>query len=115
MAEPTQEERATGLREASEIFEEVGVLRDPTTPRVVIVSGMSGSGKSTAMRALEDAGFFCIDNMPVPLLPRVLELTASRGEGRATKPYAFAIDTRAEGFLSEVGDVIEQLLEEGVR
>ena len=75
------------------------------SPNVVIISGMSGSGKSTAMRALEDLGFFCIDNLPVPLLPRVLELTATREE----RPYAFVVDTRERKFLSEVGETIEQL------
>lgn len=102
-----------GLSESSDLYEET-MLRDASTPRVVIVTGLSGSGKSTAMRALEDAGFFCIDNMPVPLLPRVLELTTARGEGRASRPYAFAVDTREPDFLSEAGKVIEQLRSEGV-
>ena len=42
--------------------------------RVIIVTGMSGSGKSTALRALEDVGFFCVDNLPVVLLPKLLEI-----------------------------------------
>jgi len=42
--------------------------------RIVIVTGMSGSGKSTALRALEDVGFFCVDNLPVVLLPKLLEI-----------------------------------------
>ena len=42
--------------------------------RIVVITGMSGSGKSTAIRALEDAGFFCIDNLPVVLLPKLTEL-----------------------------------------
>ncbi len=105
----------TTLDEASssEALTEEGT-RDPSTPRVVIISGMSGSGKSTALRALEDVGFFCIDNLPVPLLPRVLELAASRADGRAAQPYAFVVDTRASEFLSEATRVIEQLREEGV-
>ena len=43
------------------------------TPVLFIISGLSGTGKSTAMAALEDAGFYCIDNMPVDLLPKFLE------------------------------------------
>lgn len=81
-----------------------------SSPSVVIISGMSGSGKSTAMRALEDLGFFCIDNLPVPLLPRVLELTATREEQR---PYAFVVDTRERRYLSEAGEFIGQLREGG--
>lgn len=48
--------------------------------RIVVLTGMSGSGKSTAIRALEDAGYFCIDNLPVLLVPRLTEL-AELGEG----------------------------------
>ena len=84
--------------------------------RVVVITGMSGSGKSTAMRALEDAGFFCIDNLPVPLLPRVLELTAARGAGEGSLPklYAFVVDTREREFLPQAGAIIGQLRAEGV-
>lgn len=82
--------------------------------RAVIITGLSGSGKSTAMRALEDAGYFCIDNLPVPLLPKVFELAAQRVEGRATQPYAFAVDVRERDFLTETRAVLEQLHGEGV-
>jgi len=44
--------------------------------RIVLITGMSGGGKSTAIRALEDAGFFCIDNLPAVLLPKLLDLVA---------------------------------------
>ncbi len=81
-----------------------------SSPSVVIISGLSGSGKSTAMRSLEDLGFFCIDNLPVPLLPRVLELTAT-GEERS---YAFVVDTRERRFLHDAGKIIEELRQSGV-
>ncbi|MFC1811538.1 RNase adapter RapZ [Thermodesulfobacteriota bacterium] len=42
--------------------------------RIIIITGRSGSGKSTAIAAFEDAGFYCVDNMPVELLPKFLEL-----------------------------------------
>lgn len=41
--------------------------------RFVIVTGMSGAGKSTALKMLEDMGYFCVDNLPIPLLPRFVE------------------------------------------
>jgi UPF0042 nucleotide-binding protein len=41
---------------------------------IIIITGLAGSGKSTAMAALEDAGFYCVDNMPVALLPKFLQL-----------------------------------------
>jgi len=81
--------------------------------QVVIITGMSGSGKSTAMRALEDAGFFCIDNLPVPLLPRVLDLTASRTTHQH-KHYAFVVDTRERNFLPQADEIIDQLSADGV-
>ena len=42
--------------------------------RCVIVTGMSGAGKSTALKMLEDMGYFCVDNLPVPLIPKMAEL-----------------------------------------
>jgi len=45
-----------------------------SAPRVVFVSGLSGSGKTTAMNALEDLGFYCVDNLPAQLTSQVLDL-----------------------------------------
>jgi UPF0042 nucleotide-binding protein len=89
--------------------------QEQVAPRVVIITGLSGSGKSTAMRVLEDAGFFCIDNLPVPLLPKVLELASNQAQGRAPQPYAFVVDTRDRENLGDAGDVIDQLVAEGVQ
>ena len=55
--------------------------------RLVVVTGVSGAGKSTALRALEDLGFYAVDNLPLPLVPQLIELLAqparhrSRGAG----------------------------------
>ncbi len=84
--------------------------RSKTGHRVIIVSGVSGSGKSTAIKALEDSGFFCIDNLPIPLLPKVLELSAST----EVQDFAFVVDTRELQFLSDADEVITQLRAEGV-
>ena len=48
--------------------------------RFVIVTGMSGGGKRTALKMLEDAGFFCVDNLPIPLLEKFVELIAMPGQ-----------------------------------
>lgn len=80
------------------------------TQRVVIVSGVSGSGKSTAIKALEDSGYFCIDNLPIPLLPKVLELSANS----PVQDFAFVVDTRELQFLADADEVITQLRVEGV-
>lgn len=62
-----------------------------TGPRVVLVTGPSGAGRSTAINALEDLGFEAIDNLPLSLLPRLLD-------GGATKPMALGLDTRNRDF-----------------
>jgi len=80
--------------------------------RAVVVSGLSGSGKSTALRVLEDLGFYCIDNLPVALLPRFIELWESSREdvGRV----ALGIDVREGRFLHEVPRVFDELRAAGV-
>lgn len=60
--------------------------------RIVVLTGMSGSGKSNALRALEDIGFYAIDNLPIPLIDRLVELfTASKGE---IEKLALVVDAR---------------------
>jgi len=75
-------------------------------PRVVIVTGLSGSGRSTAIHVLEDLGFYCIDNLPVVLMPRFLELCDGLGEG--INRIAFGIDVRERAFFQELPAVIDQ-------
>ncbi len=50
-------------------------MTEAAGPQVVILTGVSGSGKSTALRALEDAGFYCVDNLPIVFLEKLLELS----------------------------------------
>jgi RNase adapter protein RapZ len=78
--------------------------------RIVVLTGMSGSGKSTAIRALEDAGYFCIDNLPVLLVPRLTEL-AELG-GSATR-LGLVIDAREGTMLLEAPRVLADLRREG--
>lgn len=69
---------------------------------IVVISGMSGSGKSTAVRALEDAGYFCIDNLPAPLLMKVTEL------GGEQTHLAFVIDVREGQFLKDAPRALDE-------
>jgi UPF0042 nucleotide-binding protein len=78
-----------------------------------IVTGLSGSGKSTALAALEDVGFFCVDNMPVALLPSFLELPPINGED--ITGIAFGMDIREKGFLSGYDRILSGLQEQGFR
>ncbi len=76
---------------------------------IVIITGMSGSGKSTAIRALEDAGFFCIDNLPVLLLPKLTELA---GSGQIER-MALVVDVREGIFLKEAPRVLDEVRRAG--
>jgi UPF0042 nucleotide-binding protein len=81
------------------------------SPRIVFVSGLSGSGKSTAMAALEDLGFYCVDNLPVQLIDQFLGLCAKSDP--PIQKLALAIDTREPTFLAAVPAVLRQLRERG--
>lgn len=79
---------------------------------VVIVTGMSGSGKTTALRSLEDLGYFCMDNLPVVLLPKVVDLAGASG-GKLSR-LAACIDVRDRTFIADSGTVIDELRSHGV-
>ncbi len=74
---------------------------------VVIVTGMSGSGKSTAIHVLEDLGYYCIDNLPVVLMPRFLELCGSSLESMSR--VALGVDIREREFLAAFPSVLGEL------
>lgn len=77
------------------------------SPRFVIVTGLSGAGKSQAIRALEDLGFFCVDNLPVPLIPTFADLTQTRSDiSRA----AVVVDVREGESLATFPRVYRQLM-----
>jgi UPF0042 nucleotide-binding protein len=75
--------------------------------RIVIVSGLSGSGKSTAIHVLEDLGFYCVDNLPVALIPRFLELWDRSGE--ELNRIALGIDLRERRMLEDFPRVLDEL------
>ncbi|HUH02846.1 MAG TPA: RNase adapter RapZ [Kofleriaceae bacterium] len=78
--------------------------------RIVIVTGLSGAGKSTALRALEDIEFYCVDNIPVPL---VSQLLTSLREGGEVQQVAIAIDSRQEPYLGSFKGQIDALIGAG--
>jgi RNase adapter protein RapZ len=78
---------------------------------IFIITGLSGSGKSSAIDALEDAGFYCVDNMPVALLPKFVELPVESNSEIAG--LAFVMDLREKGFLSSYPSIFESLKEKG--
>lgn len=84
-----------------------------TSATIFIITGCSGSGKSTALAAFEDSGYYCVDNMPVALLPKFFDLAAESVS--ETKGFAFVMDLREKGFLDKYEDIIDALRREGNR
>jgi RNase adapter protein RapZ len=78
---------------------------------LVIISGLSGSGKTHAIKAFEDLGFFCVDNLPPALLPKFAELCVQRG-GEVNN-VALGIDIRERGFFSDFFGNLERLKSQG--
>ena len=78
---------------------------------IIIITGLSGSGKSTAMAAFEDSGFYCVDNMPVALLPKFLELPIESETEIAG--IAFVMDLREKGFLAKCDEIFASLKKKG--
>ena len=81
--------------------------------RIVIVTGISGAGKSTALKMLEDVGYFCVDNLPVPLLPKFMEMLILPGS-EYTKG-ALGIDIRSSQKFVQLQETLEKLREKGVK
>lgn len=79
--------------------------------KLVIVTGMSGAGKSSVLKMLEDIGFFCVDNLPIPLLPQLAELTF--GKNQTIEKAALGIDIRNGQSLDQMEDVLSQLFNMG--
>ena len=69
--------------------------------RLLLVTGMSGAGKSTALNTLEDLGWEVVDNLPLKLLDRLLDTPAAEGSARDHRPLAIGIDSRTRGFEAE--------------
>jgi len=79
--------------------------------QIIIITGLSGSGKSVALAALEDAGFYCVDNMPAKLLPKFLEMPVEKDE--RIKGLGFVMDLREKGFLGSFPEIFSKLKTDG--
>lgn len=78
---------------------------------IVVVTGLSGAGRTTAMHCLEDMGFFCVDNLPAKLIPLFANLCANT-EGRVAKA-ALVIDVRERHFFMDVFTALDELVADG--
>ena len=79
--------------------------------QTVVITGMSGSGKSTALKAFEDIGYYCVDNLPIALMPEFLSLT----ENASTMPtrVALVMDVREKSFLDRYRSIFTKIKEKG--
>jgi UPF0042 nucleotide-binding protein len=82
------------------------------TPHIVVITGLSGAGRSTALRVLEDAGFFCVDNLPPGLAPELLQLVGQEGK---LERVGLGIDVRTGAFLSGAEETLSELEASGHR
>ena len=76
--------------------------------KLVVVTGLSGAGKSQALRALEDMGFYCVDNLPPMLIPNMARLCMEHGN--LIDKVALGIDTRSGAFFGETDEALDELL-----
>lgn len=79
--------------------------------KLVILTGMSGAGKSTALKMMEDIGFYCVDNLPIPLIEKFAELSETSKE--ELQKFAIGIDIRSGNSFSELEEVLNRLDESG--
>lgn len=80
--------------------------------RFVIVTGMSGAGKSTALKMLEDQGYFCADNLPIPLIEKFAELSWT--QQREYNKIALGLDVRSGGEIQSIQAILERLVVMGI-
>src|SRR6201989_3601800 len=74
--------------------------QQPTRRPFVVVTGLSGAGRGTALHALEDMGYVAVDNVPLPLLGELMRSTAG-SPGELAAPLAFGVDARTYGFSAD--------------
>ena len=79
--------------------------------RFVIVTGMSGGGKNTALKLLEDMGFYCVDNLPVPLIEKFIELVET--PNAEIQKVALGLDVRTDQKFDETNRSLQQLRDKG--
>ena len=81
--------------------------------RFVVVTGMSGGGKSTALKMLEDVGFYCVDNLPVSLVEKFAELVSMPGS--EVGKVALGLDVRSDQSFEDATKILEKLKSLGTK
>lgn len=84
------------------------------TPDIVIITGLSGSGMSSATNAFQDLGYFCVDNLPLTMLPTFARLVTTAQDDEGIKRAALVIDIREGGFLRDFAKQLKALRSTGL-
>ena len=77
--------------------------------KIIIVTGMSGAGKSTALNVLEDEGYYCVDNMPISLISKFAELADCQKQNNGYNNIALGVDIRSGNSLAEFDSVLDYM------
>src|SRR5215472_7664667 len=85
------------------------------TPDIIIITGLSGSGMSSATNAFQDLGYFCVDNLPIALLPTFARLVAASEDRPHIERAALVIDIREGHFLADFPRQLQALRDEGLQ
>jgi UPF0042 nucleotide-binding protein len=83
-------------------------------PDIVILTGLSGSGMSSATNAFEDLGYFCVDNLPITMLPTFARLVNAKADEKGIERAALVIDIREGTFLHDFGEQLDALRKQGL-
>ncbi|MCX5800536.1 MAG: RNase adapter RapZ [Candidatus Eisenbacteria bacterium] len=100
------------MTEASSIKTQDEGACETKAPRFVVITGVSGAGKSYAIKCLEDIGFFCVDNMPATLIPVLADLCLQYGDKISN--IALVVDIRERDFLDNIAGSLSELRGKGV-
>src|SRR3984893_3077281 len=84
-------------------------------PDIVIITGLSGSGMSSATNAFEDLGYFCVDNLPITMLPTFARLVAASEDEKGIQRAALVIDIREGSFLADFEKQLQVLRDGGLQ
>ncbi len=83
-------------------------------PPIVIVTGMSGAGRTEAVHVFEDLGYYCVDNLPSNLILNMVEMNGRPGEGGEHKKLALVCDARSGEYFGSLMDVLGEMAERGI-
>ena len=89
-------------------------LKDERSPEIVVITGLSGSGMSAATNAFEDLGYFCVDNLPITMLPTFARLVNGGGTEKGIERAALVIDIREGSFLADFGKQLAAFRDAGI-